>query len=112
MSRTDNKMVYTEIVSDTVARKMLFFKSALKDGNKCRVYDGQFSYFVALEDEDLLEKINNGERFGKGDVLVVDLRQIQTLEGHVLKPESRIIKICEHYASLEEFLFNDVEGDL
>ena len=105
-------MAYAEIVSDTIARKMLFLKSALEDGNKCRVYDGQFSYFVALEDEDFFERINNGEHFGKGDVLVVDLRQIQTLEGHVLKTESRIIKICEHYASLQEFLFNCIEEDL
>ncbi len=108
----DNKMVYAEIVSDTVMRKMLVLKSALKNGNKCRVYDGQFTYFVALVDESFLEKINNGERFGKGDVLVVDLRQIQTFEGDVLKSESRIIKVCKRYESFQAFLFNCVEGEL
>ncbi|SAK99384.1 hypothetical protein AWB76_07708 [Caballeronia temeraria] len=75
-----------------------------KDGNKWRVHDGQYPFFAALDDEEFLTKVNDGERFGKGDVLVVDLRQIQTIEAGALKTEYQIVKVHEHRAPLQQTL--------
>ncbi|SAK98052.1 hypothetical protein AWB79_07551 [Caballeronia hypogeia] len=94
-----------EVVSDFIARKVLLVESVVfKDGNKWRVHDGQYPFFAALDDEEFLAKVNNGERFGKGDVLVVDLRQIQSIEIGALKNEYRIIKVHEHRAPLQQTL--------
>ncbi|WP_250435325.1 hypothetical protein [Caballeronia sp. ATUFL_F2_KS9A] len=94
-----------EVVSDFVARKVLLVESVVfKDGNKWRVHDGQYPFFAALDDEVFLSKVNSGERFGKGDVLVVDLRQIQSIEAGALKNEYRIIKVHEHRAPLQQAL--------
>ena len=85
-----------EVVSDMTARKLLQIESlTFKDGNKWRVSDGNATYHVAIEDREFLAKIDAGERFGKGDVLLVDLRQVQTIEGAKLLTESIIVKMIE-----------------
>ncbi|KVW35862.1 hypothetical protein [Burkholderia ubonensis] len=94
-----------EVVSDVVGRKVLLFESVVfKDGNKWRVHDGTYPFFAALDDEEFLAKVNAGERFGKGDVLVVDLRQIQIIGDDGLKNEYRILKVHEHRAPLQSSL--------
>jgi len=94
-----------EVVSDSVTRKILLVESVVfKDGNKWRVHDGQYPFFAAIDDEAFLAKVNDGERFGKGDVLVVDLRQMQTIEAGALKTEYRIVKVHEHRAPLQQTL--------
>jgi len=94
-----------EVVSDTVTRKVLLLESVVfKDANKWRVHDGKYPFHAALEDPDFLTKIDNGERFGKGDVLVVDLRQIQTIGNGVLKTDYSIVKVHDHRAPLQSNL--------
>jgi hypothetical protein len=94
-----------EVVTDHVVRKVLLIESVVfKDGNKWRVHDGQYPFFASLEDEAFLARINAGERFGKGDVLVVDLRQIQTVEAGALKTDNHIVKVLEHRAPLQQSL--------
>lgn len=94
-----------EVVSDVVGRKVLLLESVVfKDGNKWRVHDGTYPFFAALDDEEFLAKVNAGERFGKGDVLVVDLRQIQIIGDDGLKNEYRILKVHEHRAPLQSSL--------
>jgi hypothetical protein len=94
-----------EIVSDTTARKMLQIESlTFKDGNKWRVSDGNATYHAAIEDREFLARIDAGERFGKGDVLVVDWRQVQKIEGAKLVTESTIVKVHEHRQPLQQSL--------
>jgi hypothetical protein len=94
-----------EIVSDITARKLLQIESlTFKDGNKWRVSDGNATYHVAIDDKEFLAKIDAGERFGKGDVLVVDLRQVQVIEGAKLVTESTIVKVIEHRQPLQQSL--------
>ncbi|MGU7770169.1 hypothetical protein ACV229_08290 [Burkholderia sp. MR1-5-21] len=94
-----------EIATDTVARKVLLLESVVfKDGNKWRVHDGSFAFFAALDDEQFLAKVDAGERFGKGDVLVVDLRQTQIITNEGLRNEYRIVKVHEHRAPLQPSL--------
>ncbi|WP_429266308.1 hypothetical protein [Paraburkholderia sp. EB58] len=93
-----------EIVSDTTTRKMLQIESlAFKDGNKWRVHDGTATFHASIEDKEFLAKIDAGERFGKGDVLV-DLRQVQSIVNAKLVNESIIVKVLEHRQPLQQSL--------
>jgi hypothetical protein len=94
-----------EVVSDATIRKILLLESVMfKDSNKWRVHDGQSAFSAAMDDEEFLAQVDAGERFRKGDVLVVDLRLIQTIVGETLKTEFRIVKVHEHRAPLQAAL--------
>jgi len=94
-----------EVVSDVTARKLLQIESlTFKDGNKWRVSDGNATYHVAIEDKEFLAKIDAGQRFGKGDVLMVDLRQVQSIDGAKLVTASIIVKVIEHRQPLQQSL--------
>jgi hypothetical protein len=94
-----------EIVSDTTSKKLLLIESlTFKDGNKWRVHDGTATFHASIEDKAFLGKIDAGERFGKGDVLVVDLRQIQSIIGAKLINELVIVKVWEHRQPLQQNL--------
>ena len=56
------------------------------------------------EDKNFLAKVDAGERFGKGDVLFVDLRQVQSIEGAKLVTESIIATVIEHRQPLQQRL--------
>jgi len=97
-----------EVISDTVTDgTVLQIESAsFKDGNKWRFTDGTTSFYAELADEDFVARIEIGqERFGKGDVLVVVLRRIQSVADTGLKAEYRIEKVKEHRAPLQSRLF-------
>jgi hypothetical protein len=97
--------VDAEVVSDTITRKMLQIEYlAFKDGNKWRVHDGTATYHASIEDKEFLANIDAGERFGKGDVLVVELRQVQSIVNAKLVNESIIVKVLEHRLSLQQSL--------
>jgi hypothetical protein len=95
-----------EVVSDSVMHgTVLQIESVVfKDGNKWRVHDGQNGFHAAMDDADFLAKIEAGERFGKRDVLVVDLRRIQTILNGILHLEYRITKVLDHKQPLQQTL--------
>jgi hypothetical protein len=94
-----------EIVSDTTGRKLLLIESlAFKDGNKWRVHDGTATFHASIEDKEFLANFDAGVRFGKGDVLVVDLRQVQSIVSAKLVNESMIVKVLEHRQPLQQSL--------
>lgn len=94
-----------EIVSDATSRNLLRVESlTFKDGNKWRVNDGGSTFHASIEDEAFLSRIDAGERFGKEDVLLVDLRKIQTVVGARLLTDVSIVKVLEHRQSLQEAL--------
>lgn len=96
-----------DVVSDTVSEGVLLqIESAVfKDGNKWRLNDGATSFFAEIADEAFLHRIDSGtERFGKGDVLVVDLRRIQSVTDNGLKLEYVIQKVRDHKAPLQTLL--------
>jgi hypothetical protein len=96
-----------DIVSDTVSERVLLqIESAVfKDDHKWRFSDGGSAFFSDISDSSFIEKINSGiERFGKGDVLCVDLRKIQTVTDHGLRMEYAITRVHEHRAPLQQTL--------
>lgn len=93
-----------DVVSDTIAVGVLLqIESAVfKDDNKWRFSDGGTPFFAEIADPDFLARINSGdERFGKNDVLIVDLRRIQSVTDNGLKLEFSVIKVHEHREPLQ-----------
>jgi hypothetical protein len=92
-------------LSDSISSGLLLkVESAMfKDGNKWRFTDGSRSFLASLEDDEFRSRIESGEeRFGKADVLLVDLRQIQYAIDGELKSEYRIIRVIEHRLPLQK----------
>lgn len=97
-----------EVVSDTINEgNLLQLESPVfKDGNKWRFTDGTNTFYAEIADEEFLEKVETGEaRFGKGDVLIVDLRKIQSIADSGLKTEYIVARVREHRAPLQGRLF-------
>lgn len=93
-----------DVVSDAVTSGVLLQieSAAFKDDNKWRFSDGATTFFAEIVDDEFVGKINAGtERFGKGDVLVVDLRRVQSVTDNGLKLECSIVKVLEHRAPLQ-----------
>ena len=96
-----------DIVSDTLSEHVLLQidSAVFKDDNKWRFNDGSSSFFGEIADPGFIEKINSGvERFGKRDVLVVDLRRVQTVTDHGLKMDYSITRVHEHRLPLQQKL--------
>lgn len=93
-----------DIVSDSIApRVMLQIESAaFKDDNKWRFSDGGSPFYAEISDQDFLRRINAGlERFGKRDVLIADVRRVQSITDRGLKVEQSIVKVYEHKDPLQ-----------
>lgn len=86
-----------ETITDTIVKMGLMLEAPVfKDGNKWRFSDGQQSFYADIEDKEFLAKVNNGERFGKGDVLYADVRINQQLSGMKITAERSLVKVHEH----------------
>ena len=96
-----------DVVSDSILRSILLqIESAVfKDGNKWRFHDGSSAFHAEIEDVDFLNRVESGaERFGKGDILVVDLRRVQTVTDAGLRTDSSVVRVVEHRAPLQQRL--------
>lgn len=93
-----------DIVSDKLMEGVLLQieSAAFRDGNKWRFSDGGPAFFAEIADRGFISRIESGEeRFGKGDVLIVDLRRIQSVNDNGLKLEFVIERVREHKAPLQ-----------
>ncbi len=96
-----------DVVSDTVRENVLLqIESAVfKDDNKWRFHDGSNAFYAEVADMDFIDRVNSGdERFGKGDVLIADLRIIQTVTDNGLKQEYLIERVRSHRKPLQRKL--------
>lgn len=88
-----------DVVSDVHMESVLLQIESVvfKDGNKWRFSDGSNSFFAEIADEPFVAQVNQGvARFGKGDMLVVDLRKIQSITDSGLKSEYIVERVKEH----------------
>lgn len=70
---------------------------SFKEKNKWKFSNGKFFFNASISDEEFISRIDTGElRFGKGDILKVKLKVIQTIAHNKLKSEYEIIKVIEH----------------
>lgn len=90
-------------LSDNVNRMSVFIVAAVfQDGNKWRFSDGGSTFNAAILDGDFLGLINRGERFGKGDVLDVDMQIVQTRTGMKVNVERSVVKVHRHLSPQEQ----------
>lgn len=62
----------------------------------------QTSVFASISDQQFLQAVDSGkERFGKGEVLVVELETIQVLKDRKIQTLWDIRKVVEHKTSVE-----------
>lgn len=78
---------------------------AFKEDNKWRVSDGQTTFFVAMEDQGFLSRVEEGERFGKGDLLICNVRVLTWQTENGLRTEYFITKVLEHRLASEQMRF-------
>lgn len=99
----------TKISENVVTVSLILLAPNFQDGNKWRFNEGGGSNIsAAMADEDFLRRVNNGERFGKGDILQVEMHVQQNKAGNQMKVERRILKVLDHKAPHEqESLFSE-----
>lgn len=84
------------ILTDTTSTMGLNVENpSFKDG-KWKVFDGAQSAWMEMLDQDFIDRVNGGERFGKGDILLADVRLVQKRTGLKLEAERSILKVLEH----------------
>jgi len=92
-----------DTVTESVTRMGLVIEMlSFKDGNKWRMWNGAESLMYAMEDEDFSGRVNGGEAFRKGDILICDVRVKQTKANGALKLHRAIIKVHDHKIGLDQ----------
>jgi hypothetical protein len=98
----------SETVTDTTIRMALIIEAPFfKDGNKWRFSDGQNSFYADIEDKAFLSRVNEGERFGKGDVLYADVRIAQEQTGMKLSATRSLLAVHEHRPGPKQLRLHD-----
>lgn len=92
------------VVSDTITKRVLVqVETAVSEGHaRWRFSDGAIAFYADVEDPILANKLDSrAERFERGDLLVVDLRRIQTVLGNCLSMQHSITRVYERQAQLQ-----------
>ncbi|BEV17797.1 hypothetical protein HBDW_45850 [Herbaspirillum sp. DW155] len=92
-------IVREEKLSDNVVTMSLILLSPnFQEGNKWKFSDGDSNNFSAtMADEDFVRRVNEGERFGKGDMLQVEMHIQQYKVGQKINTERRVLKVIQHH---------------
>ncbi len=88
--------IETPLFDQTIQAALMIEAPVFKDGNKWRFNDGANSFHASIEDESFIHRVNEGEPFAKGDILMVDLRIQQKRQGERLVTEKSVIRVIEH----------------
>lgn len=105
---TDDALFYhpigdEETLTESTSRMGLVIESlSFKDGHKWKMWNGSETLGYAMEDEDFIGRVNNGEAFRKGDILTCDVRVTQTKSGTALKLQRVIVKVHDHKTAVDQ----------
>ena len=94
-----------EVVIDSTNRLALSIRSlAFQEGNKWRLFDGQNVITATIADADFIARVDrNMVRFAKGDILLCEVRSVQTQSAEGLKTEHTVLKVIEHRPAPDQF---------
>lgn len=86
------------VSENLVTMALILVAPVFQDGNKWRFSDsaGGPAFAAAIEDGAFIARVNDGERFGKGDVLTVEMRIAQTRTGSRISLERTVQRVIEH----------------
>lgn len=87
----------TTVVDETRKMALSIRSLTFQEGNKWRLFDGQNTITATIDDNDFVARVDlNLERFAKGDVLVCDVRTVQTQGRDGLRTEHTVMRVLEH----------------
>ncbi len=93
----------TPLFKNSIQTGLVIESPSFKDGNKWRFSDGQSSFYAEITDEAFLKRVDSGkERFGKDDILLVDMDVLQTKTPTCLKIRKTITKVIKHESSQKQ----------
>lgn len=82
---------------DSVSQAALIIEAPVfKDGNKWRFSDGASSFWADITDTAFLQRVEDGEPFAKGDVLIVDLQTRQRRQADKILTDKIVVLVREH----------------
>jgi hypothetical protein len=96
----------TEVTNVTFTMALVIEAPVFKDGNKWRFWDGQRSIHADIEDQDFLARVNEGERFGKGDVLRAEVRISQEQSAGKISATTTVVRVLEHVLASQQLRLN------
>jgi len=87
-----------EVVSEHVAENILLQieSASFRDGNKWRFSKGGAPFYAEITDTEFLGRVDAGEKFGKLDMLRVDLQVTQLVTDNGLKERHVVSRVHEH----------------
>ena len=87
-----------QVVFDTINKLALSIRSlAFQEGNKWRLFDGQNVITATITDSDFIDRVDrNMIRFAKGDLLLCEVRTVQTQGVDGLRTEHTVLRVVEH----------------
>jgi hypothetical protein len=95
------------LTDNTVKMALIIESPVFKDENKWRFSDGQNSFFADIGDKAFLDQVNSGERFGKGDVLIADVRINQEQSAQKITATRTVVKVHEHRFAHKQLSLHD-----
>lgn len=105
-SKSFKRITREQIISDNTNKMIVQIVTAVfQDGNKWRFSDGERPFSAIIEDQHFLDRVNSGERFGKGDLLEVDMNVIQKNDGIKTTIERSIVLVHRHITPSEQGSF-------
>lgn len=91
------------IISDEWTAAFSVVALTFKDDNRWRLYDGQNTINVAIEDEAFIRRVNDNEiAFAKGELLVCRVRIDQWRTGDSLRTDYAVLEVLEHRAAARQ----------
>lgn len=90
------------LTENTVRMALILEAAVFKDGNKWRFSDGTMSFPADITDQTFIQRVEDGERFGKGDVLTVDMLIAQTRTGQKISSQRTVVKVIDHKSGQEQ----------
>jgi hypothetical protein len=70
---------------------------AFQEGNKWRLFDGQNTITATIADAEFIGRVDrNLVRFAKGDILLCEVRTVQTQGVDGLKTDHTVLRVLEH----------------
>jgi hypothetical protein len=84
-------------LAENVTTKYIQIESiSFKENTKWKFSTGGVTFFADIKDDTFLHSVDSGARFGKGDLLKVEIIEVQTMANGKLKSEFTIRSVLEH----------------
>lgn len=96
-----------QVIENTSERALRIESVMFREKNKWSFTDGRTRFKAAILDDGFLARIDSGELFGKGDILVADVKTSQTLRRGKLVTEYAIVRVKRHQSMVEQLTLGD-----